>query len=1001
MQTAAGTSPSNLSDSDLADLLNSGGAAASPAGAPSSAPNTFTSAINGNESSGASDATAGIVNPASGARGNMQVMPRTAADPGFGVSPSNGTPEDDARMGRQYYNALNSHFKDPTIAAMAYDWGPGNVDKWLKSGADPSKVPNETLAYALNFNQQTGAGQSASAAKPQDTQSTVPDFDAIAKQYPGASVGAGDETNPLVALGAGLGRGVQKTALGTQSLVGKGLSAIGATGAGNWLQQDAATGNVQGQKDVTANGGNTLAGETGQFIGQVAPALVAPMSVGGQAVAGGILSAGDASLNGGNVAQSAVEGAGLGAGGAALGHILGAAAEAAKVPITDFINRLKGGEPAATKIIQNMLGDQADTVIQNLRQNSDEIIPGSLPTAAETANNTTISAAQRALRNTPEGQAEFSARDAQNNAARFQAGQDAVGPSASNSNPAMMGPGLEAEQQAFTQAQAQRIAQGQSEVAPVTQAQADAMQTPEYQTAINAARREAANSGVGSFDQQSATINQGLADQVSQLAGTPDSLEQLRGARRTQGTDDYAGVAGQVGADTPAFADLEARPGFNLALRRAAGIEDNLQGSAAREPFTTEGGTRSLAMNPDGTLNWVEQPGNRMVDAGILQGARSELSDMANEAARAGRAKAAAGYRATLDAVDGFLGNPEHVGNDIANSFNTARANYAANSVPIDQQTFLQSKLAGAVNNLTGEANPTALNSTINAVRRDQLKPGLRPADRITPDQVNQLQQIGQQAQRAPGNMLGLDAQGQELIRQQLTQRAMGGDQSAVRALGDFNSYLSGQSPGYAAAINGQATTGLSLASRQNLANVLDKLSQSANNASGEPQIAYSTAKAALRNANLQGPQAQYGDSLLKDLQRSTTANASLGAAGSQTAANEALKQSGLLKVLGHGIDGGTVGAIAGEGSLHGLGAIPGALAGKVIQSALKEANGRTVKAAIDLFTNPKKMADVLEKYKSNPKAGKAFLDALKAKALKGGRAGVIAVQSYQALTSQ
>lgn len=82
----------------------------------------------------------------------MQVMPDTKVDPGFGVKPSNGTPEDTAREGQDYYLALKQHYGDPMMAAIAYNWGPGNTDKWLAGGGDLSKLPDETLKYAYNHN---------------------------------------------------------------------------------------------------------------------------------------------------------------------------------------------------------------------------------------------------------------------------------------------------------------------------------------------------------------------------------------------------------------------------------------------------------------------------------------------------------------------------------------------------------------------------------------------------------------------------------------------------------------------------------------------------------------------------------------------------------------------------------------------------------------------------------------------------------------------------------
>lgn len=96
------------------------------------------------------------VSPA-GARGVMQLMPGTMKDPGFGV-PSlaelmkQGMSEEEANRtaGRKYLDAMYRRYGDQATALAAYNWGPGNVDKWLKSGADPKKLPAETRKYVKN-----------------------------------------------------------------------------------------------------------------------------------------------------------------------------------------------------------------------------------------------------------------------------------------------------------------------------------------------------------------------------------------------------------------------------------------------------------------------------------------------------------------------------------------------------------------------------------------------------------------------------------------------------------------------------------------------------------------------------------------------------------------------------------------------------------------------------------------------------------------------------------
>jgi soluble lytic murein transglycosylase-like protein len=88
------------------------------------------------------------VNPKTGARGLMQVMPAVAANPGFGIAPArDDSPDEYVRVGRQLYTALKAKYNDPFVAAAAYNWGPGNVDKWLATGGDWHKLPKETYHY--------------------------------------------------------------------------------------------------------------------------------------------------------------------------------------------------------------------------------------------------------------------------------------------------------------------------------------------------------------------------------------------------------------------------------------------------------------------------------------------------------------------------------------------------------------------------------------------------------------------------------------------------------------------------------------------------------------------------------------------------------------------------------------------------------------------------------------------------------------------------------------
>lgn len=69
-----------------------------------------------------------------GARGRYQVLPSTARDPGYGIKPSNGTPEDDARLARDVYSKLlELNDGDSRKAHAAYANGQGSVERAEKS----------------------------------------------------------------------------------------------------------------------------------------------------------------------------------------------------------------------------------------------------------------------------------------------------------------------------------------------------------------------------------------------------------------------------------------------------------------------------------------------------------------------------------------------------------------------------------------------------------------------------------------------------------------------------------------------------------------------------------------------------------------------------------------------------------------------------------------------------------------------------------------------------
>lgn len=87
-----------------------------------------------------------VLTSGAGALGRMQLMPGTAA--GLGANPMDT--ESNTEGGLKYIAQLWQRFGgDPILVAMAYNWGPGNVQKFL-AAKGALAVPAETQTYVKN-----------------------------------------------------------------------------------------------------------------------------------------------------------------------------------------------------------------------------------------------------------------------------------------------------------------------------------------------------------------------------------------------------------------------------------------------------------------------------------------------------------------------------------------------------------------------------------------------------------------------------------------------------------------------------------------------------------------------------------------------------------------------------------------------------------------------------------------------------------------------------------
>ena len=104
------------------------------------------------------DANGKLITSPAGAVGKYQIMPSTAAQPGFGLKPldlATATEADHEEFSRNYLNKLNDRFgNQPDLTLAAYNYGVGNVEKLLQKHGVKWKehLPKETSNYLKNFN---------------------------------------------------------------------------------------------------------------------------------------------------------------------------------------------------------------------------------------------------------------------------------------------------------------------------------------------------------------------------------------------------------------------------------------------------------------------------------------------------------------------------------------------------------------------------------------------------------------------------------------------------------------------------------------------------------------------------------------------------------------------------------------------------------------------------------------------------------------------------------
>ena len=110
-----------------------------------------------------------------GARGRMQVMPATARQPGYRVKPARDESEEEyTRVGKDYAMALLKNYGgDLEATLVAYNYGPGNANKWIASGRNKNDLPKETRDYITRVGKQLGEKNMATKKELTDQRKTL------------------------------------------------------------------------------------------------------------------------------------------------------------------------------------------------------------------------------------------------------------------------------------------------------------------------------------------------------------------------------------------------------------------------------------------------------------------------------------------------------------------------------------------------------------------------------------------------------------------------------------------------------------------------------------------------------------------------------------------------------------------------------------------------------------------------------------------------------------
>lgn len=824
-------------------------------------------------------------------------------------------------------------------------------------------------------------------------------------------------------------KGVGGVASGLLNIAAAGGRLVGA----NDFADQAVNARKQVEAQVAKDTNHSIAGKVAGVAGEALPYVASggasiPTAVAGGAVAGATPAVAE-NKSGAEIARDAVVGGAAGAAGYGVGKAIGAGVSALmeNPTIAKGIAKAQswfGKSPSAATAtsaagnatdahvaadIAHASGQTPDQLATKLETAQAPATPGYTPTAAEMANDANVTTVQKASTNA--NPSTFANASADNDAAIA----NQLAQRGTPANPGMAANPQAAEHAAEAAAQKSDAlaAQGQGEVAPIDQTVAQKLQTPQFEAPVKLAQRMARDEGSTVFEDLQKSRQAAAANTLEQIIGTPEQLEAMKAARGAQAADDFLSTNVGVPADDPALKSLLERPAIKKALAQAQADAQN-QGQSSI--FTTA--------SPRGNANMGGAKGTpqQYVSGRGLVGIKTALDDQISAAANAGEQ----GQVKTLQGVKGQL--LSFMDNAIP-EYGTARANYAAASGPIDAMQSVQQRLYSAVDPVSKEVDPGKLVGAINSIKAEQMKPGIRAADKVDPDTLDALTELARHLQNK-NDLTGLPGQGQEYIR-----RALASSEKHAGAQAEFQKVLDAQSTAYkelhgshaqeVGAIESQKTSQTALAQAEEaLQNAdspgglkaIDKLLPDMEAADRAKAVALRQQRArelamgevSERNLNSRGEtefnrnafrstadkyspymsaeDAKQFSNVSDDLLRQTTSYAKTGKiAGSDTEQNKnavkrfganlgaALKDSAVQSLIAGGV--GT--AFGPVGTMGGLAA--GAITGALSRTIGQKVSSITTENAAKLLSNGKLLAAALRNYESLA-ARRAFVQGLAAK---------------------